>query len=154
MRLRYLEACMSSRSGKLGWVRVTRAAFSGAALLLVAAVTASAAQAGQRYVYCRAMQTVMARSCCTDHADDRGPAPIVSAVAPECCQPHVMPSLGTWITAEREAQPAAPNVAAVLPISLFLAALGDGHEPTRLDPVMRTGPPASRARARLMVFQI
>jgi hypothetical protein len=124
-------------------------------LLLATAVVADSAQASRAYVYCAAMQGVMAHPCCTHAAPSCvNDAPVVAPSAPECCQVRSLPASATWTQSSRAIGPSAQRAAIVL---------GGVHELLRdpsaalsasADPSMRTGPPRLRALSLLQVFRI
>ncbi len=122
------------------------------AALLGLVLFADVSQAGASYVYCRAMDTVMGHACCGSHAQQPERAAQLETSS-DCCQTHQVQALAPSTNPPRGQKVHAP-VLALLRINTDVAPLLMDVTRAPSDGRMRTGPPPTRARARLMVFQV
>jgi hypothetical protein len=133
------------------WLRL---AYAATALLLAVIVVAAVSQAGRQYVWCRALQQVIAHSCCAGATRESPGAAAVTITADDCCQARRVPLLDNWTPATRAADVSAPLVAVLSYEPRELGRHTQSAAPASHDPTMRTGPPQSRVLAQLMVFRI
>jgi hypothetical protein len=134
--------------------KLAAASSACSAALLALVVFLDVTHAGRAYVYCTSMQEVMQHACCKQqHASSSTSAATISTSESDCCQNHVVPSLGSWTSLSRPLFVAAPLLAVVArwPVELLRADL------TRVgieNPLIRSGPPLLRVLAQLMVFRL
>jgi hypothetical protein len=146
---------MTARTPRPAWL--STAPRGALATCLLSLLLLSAARAERSYVYCLAMQEVMSRPCCPAGAAARlaGVSASATLAAPvsDCCELRSLPGVTAYATPGAQSMAlAALHVATIAPPALVDVARG---EPVRqYVAAMRTGPPPTRARARLMVFHI
>jgi hypothetical protein len=133
--------------------KLARIASACAALFVALVVLVDVAQAGRSYIYCSAMQEVMAHSCCQQHQASSS-TPLLTNAKRECCQDHVVPKLGAWTAFEQQTLVAAAPWFAIVARPLFqsFAVLGLQLRPEL--PLNRSGPALLRVLAQLMVFRL
>jgi hypothetical protein len=133
--------------------KVARAVSACAAALLALVLLVDVAQAHRTYIYCAAMQQVMTHACCKQHRASAF-VPALTARGPDCCQGRVVPSLGAWTASDRSSVPSAPPLFATISHRPF-EALAMAEPPIDVQrPSIRSGPPISRALAKLMVLRL
>ena len=122
--------------------------------VLALVLFADASQAGASYVYCRAMDAVLRHACCEHHDAARDPqCPALQRDA-DCCQTRRVQALAPSTRPVRSDDVrVAPMLAWVLP-AFTAGPLAAADSCSSTDARMRTGPPPTRARAQLMVFQV
>jgi hypothetical protein len=124
-------------------------------VLVSVVVVAALAQAGQQYVWCRALQQVMPHSCCVGEAPASAPTTAaVSEITADCCQVRSAARLDAWTPAGSGVEAPAPFIAILADVARGAGAKAHSAAPAWHDPTMRTGPPQSRVLAQLMVFRI
>jgi hypothetical protein len=134
--------------------RWPRFGYAATSLLLAVIVVAAVAQAGRQYVWCQALQQVIAHSCCAGAASEGASAPAVTITADDCCQARSVPLLDNWTPVTRAADVSAPLVAVLSYEGREVGRQTHSAAPASHDPTMRTGPPQSRVLAQLMVLRI
>ncbi|HET8935107.1 MAG TPA: hypothetical protein VFN67_16780 [Polyangiales bacterium] len=133
--------------------KLTRVASACAAVLLSLVVLVDVAQAGQRYIYCTAMQEVMEHSCC-QQPQASSATPLLTNAKRECCQDHVVPALGAWTAFEQQTLVAAAPWSAIIARPLFESFAALGLQLRAELPLNRAGPALLRVLAQLMVFRL
>lgn len=124
---------------------------AAAAALLALVLFVEVTHAGRSYVYCKAMEEVMPHACCKPHQASTAASTIIASS--DCCQNHVIPSLGTWTSLSQPVLVLAPLMATVA--RWLTEALPSNAHLLRLEnPLIRSGPTLSRVLAQLMVFRL
>jgi hypothetical protein len=134
-----------------------RRALAVVGVLMMAVFVSGLVHAGGRYFYCEALGLSLSDPCVGPPSADRPACPSAALQSShcDCCEILVVQAMPSGAQSARASVPATPLLAILAAVPL--TATGPGHDANFHAPGQRRShppwrPPASEARARLMVF--